>query len=218
MSSEPVETPLKPLDQLCSQDGRQALFTVTLPQIHADLAAIELKRSVPREVRSLFETAKNVSLYSWYVYPFHQVAELTAFTALEYALRIRANVPQNEEYPPGLGKLLQQAQREGWFSNEAFTVRREMGLNRARERKSLDALRAFQHPENAGLSSVEVEEPTPEEIAEATASVDVVKVLVEITPKLRNTLAHGSKTLHPGSRWTLKFLAEAINQLFPQSR
>jgi hypothetical protein len=49
---------------------------------------------------------------------------------------------------------------------------------------------------------------------EDEASVEYSKSLVEIMPELRNGLAHGGTTLHPGAVSTLKICADFINQLY----
>ena len=44
------------------------------------------------------------------------------------------------------------------------------------------------------------------------------KTLPKVMSSLRNDLAHGSFTLHPGSLFTLQNCAEIINQLFPDAK
>jgi hypothetical protein len=88
--TEEVPDPLKALSEVYAPDARQAHFVGTLADAHAILTQITLHTGVPVNVRQLFETAKNVSLYSWFVYRFHQVAESVAYSALEMALRERA--------------------------------------------------------------------------------------------------------------------------------
>lgn len=57
---------------------------------HEALSKIVLNDTVPARSRELFETAKNLSLYSWFVYRFHPIAELTGWLALENALLEKA--------------------------------------------------------------------------------------------------------------------------------
>src|SRR6185436_14808131 len=94
---------------VCEPDSRQSAFLIQLPTIHAQLSAMTLHRGVPLAARQLFETAKNASLYSWFVYRFHQVAELVAYSALELALRARAGYKERldpGEKAPSLAQLL----------------------------------------------------------------------------------------------------------------
>ena len=116
---------LKPLEQIFEPDERQKAFSRTLQDRHESLSQIILNDNVPLNVKELFETAKNLSLYSWFVYRFHQAAELISFSALEMALRERylgENPPQNNsnKRPPSLGKLMQHAKNQGWIINENF--------------------------------------------------------------------------------------------------
>lgn len=204
-----LDDPLKELAAICEPDSRQSLFAHCLQDLHGFLKNLQLHAGVPKKIRQLFETAKNLCLYSWFVYPFHQVAEMTAFSALEFALRVRAGLGESEP-GPGLSKLLKQAQQEGWLSNERFACRRQMGINRARDKITRQLI-----SERVGTDPIEVPDPSNGEIERAIGEVDVIDILVRITPKLRNSLAHGSSRLHPGSTWTLQAACGAIAQLFP---
>jgi hypothetical protein len=70
---------------------REEFLAQSLEQIHADLSALTLHDRVPGGVQQLFETAKNARSYTYYVYRFHQLAEMTAYLALERALKERWN-------------------------------------------------------------------------------------------------------------------------------
>jgi hypothetical protein len=83
--TEEIEDPLKALAEVGEPDPRQALMGIGLNGIHAALSALVLGARVPLNVRQL--NAKNVALYSWFVYRFHQVAELVGYSALELALK-----------------------------------------------------------------------------------------------------------------------------------
>lgn len=61
----------------------------TPDSLHADLNVIAIHDGVPLHVRQLFETAKNLSLYSWFVYRFHPIAQLIGHSSLEQALKER---------------------------------------------------------------------------------------------------------------------------------
>jgi hypothetical protein len=207
-----LDDPLKSLAQIAAPDERQPFLVGSLEAVHAELSELELHRGVPRNVRQLFEAAKNVSLYSWFVYPFHQVAELIALASLEFALRTRDGFVEwdtSERKKPGLSQLLHKARRERWLTNAAFPSRRWMAIERA----SLKLVRAAMPGMTEGETR-EVRDPTEAEIMDAMSGIDVVQILVETAPKLRNNLAHGSSTLHPNSRTTLRLVAEAISQLF----
>lgn len=122
MDSEKVQDPLKPLDEICEPDMRQKFFRGDgLDRNHAELSGIVLSKKVPVDVRQLFETGKNLSLYSWFVYRFHQVSELVAYSALEMALRLRYEKESGKTARVSLKKLLEYAQKENWINNEEFS-------------------------------------------------------------------------------------------------
>jgi hypothetical protein len=100
--SDEIEDPMKALSEIYKPDVRQANLVGDLSDIHAVLSQMVLHEEVPPNVRQLFETAKNVSLYSWFVYRFHQVAELVAFSALELALKERAG---RAEFTPHTARI-----------------------------------------------------------------------------------------------------------------
>jgi hypothetical protein len=74
-------------------DSRSTMFSIigsrpmTLEDRHSWVAAYRLDRNIPEAIRIHFETAKNLYLYAWFVYRFHNVAEQQALTTLEFALR-----------------------------------------------------------------------------------------------------------------------------------
>ena len=122
MDFEKVQDPLKSLDEICEPDKRQKLFLgISLNGNHAKLSRIKLNRRVPVEVRQLFETAKNLSLYSWFVYRFHQVSELTAYSALEMALRLRYEKEVGKKRRVTFRKLLGYALENNWIDNNRFS-------------------------------------------------------------------------------------------------
>jgi hypothetical protein len=218
--SEPVSDPLKPLDQVLQPDPRQTSFAYArLPFIHAQLSELTLHDDVPIEVRQLYETAKNVGLYTYFVYRFHQVAEMVAIAALEMALKNRAEVPYDQP-GPGLRRLLTGAIEKGWITAAGYKSRDRAARHRIEERKA-----ALLWAANPKAESIEVPEATPEEIAAESRPFDFVGALLgrEVNGEKvrfglvdqRNELAHGSQQLHPNSRSTLTIVAETINQLFP---
>jgi len=84
-----VQDPLKPLDRISHADPRYDGSPGKLKLAHARLDALQLHQGVPMHVRQLFETAKNLSLYSWFVYRFHPIAQLIGYASLERALKER---------------------------------------------------------------------------------------------------------------------------------
>jgi hypothetical protein len=192
------------------------MLGISLQGVHVALLELQITDRAPANVRQLFETAKNVALYTWFVFRFHQVSELVAYSALELALRERAGFVEwaapTKSPPPTLRPLWKRAQKEGWLKNEKFPSLRELATEHVRTTHIARLI-----SENPGAQEFSVPEPTEEEIAEATPKIDMVGILLEAAPLLRNKLAHGSSTLSPRSLVTLRRIAEAINQLFDVS-
>ena len=106
------------LEQVFTVDPRYASRSVLDPKVGARLMTIEdhwkyiatiaLHEGVSSVIRVHFETARNLLLYSWFVYPFQQVAEMHAFASVEYALRMRSGLPVGQRGKT-LGRLLKRA-------------------------------------------------------------------------------------------------------------
>lgn len=89
---------------------------LTIADWHPAVDELALCAAVPNEVTIQFDTARNLLLYSWYVYRFVPVAELQAHRTVEMALRVRLGF---DPYGgPGLSKLLKQAAKVGLVKNE----------------------------------------------------------------------------------------------------
>jgi hypothetical protein len=210
-----IEDPLKALSEVYKSDVRQAHLVGDLSDNHHVLSQMVLHDQVPPNVRQLFETAKNVSLYSWFVYRFHQVAEMAAFSALELALRERAGraefAPPTDSRIPGLKELLVKAKEDQWIRTENFPSLRAMAVERARTSQFARFL------QRQGMTPEEIVptlDPTEEAIAAAMREIDVPQIPIDTAPQLRNSLAHGSSRVSPTSLWTLRLTSEAINQMF----
>lgn len=155
-----------------------------LGDIYATAETIKLHMGVPEEIRSHFETARNLFVYSWFFYPFNVAAQLHAFLSVEFALKVRAGMQCG-----GFRRLLKRAVAEGWISDKGFSGVEDWrlrGMNRA-------------------LNG---------EKAEASEVKTYSQVLIEVLPYLRNELAHGSTMLHNRGAEYVGICAEFINQLF----
>jgi hypothetical protein len=96
---------LKNLDEIYMPDARYRnrvnIDTATgevsefkINDIYSLVESVRLNDNVPEEVRSHFETAKNLILYSWFVYSFNAVAALHALASLEMAVRAKTGDEQ----------------------------------------------------------------------------------------------------------------------------
>jgi hypothetical protein len=171
---------------------------VTVEDHWNDIALLGLHDSVPRVIPGHFETARNLLLYSWHAYRFHQVAEMHAFASVEYALRLRNKLACGKRCRY-LGPLLARAVKEGWIRDEGFRHYRQIVERRAQYEEAEGSLTGQEH------------EP------EATRAVQAfVRVLCKHLPELRSKLAHGSPRLTPSGKKTLALCCDLINQLFPE--
>lgn len=209
MAREETIDHLKSLDSVMEPDIRQQ-HLCTLEEMHQLLDDIVLNDEVPDDVYQLFETAKNLSLYSWFMYRFHQVSELVSYSALEMALRHRYLLDNPDKKAPTLQGLLNYAKQKKWLSNEKFPNAMERALENAYHKKVITTLSVI----GQNHEPIIIDEPSEAEVLEALNELDPVGCTVEASAKIRNILAHGSSTLHPGSIATLKRNAVVINQLF----
>ena len=131
---------LKHFDSLCESDDRMQVMAVvdaavgeirplTLQDIYAVAEATKLHDGVPEEIRSHFETARNLFVYSWFFYPFNIAAQFHGFLSVEFALKTKAGTQKG-----GFSRLLRQAVTEGWICDKGFSgfdAWRLRGMNHA---------------------------------------------------------------------------------------
>lgn len=100
---------LKRLEDICRPDERWlnrvdidhstgAVTPTTVESIYTLVEEIELGANVPDEVRSHFEIARNLAVYSWFVYSFSVVAAMQALASLEMAVRIKTNAKKRASF------------------------------------------------------------------------------------------------------------------------
>jgi len=194
---------LKKFEEICEKDIRQDSFVIfdstqpgnyrrhTLKDIYQRAERIRLHDGVPDKIRSHFETARNLVVYSWFYYPFNVTAQLCAYTSVEYALRVKAGNPSRR---PSFRKLLKMAVEQNWIRDESFS----------HVKRKHENLRAS----NEGI-------PAEFQIPESELAQEYCKRMIEALPFLRNTLAHGSTMLHNHGAKEVSICADLINQLFP---
>jgi len=172
---------LKKLQELQSPDQRNLYYCVInkitgeqrpidVKDIYYSVERIELSTKVPEDIISQFNVARNLAIYSWFSYSFHQVSEMKAFATVEMALRERLG-----RHKCGFKGLVKKAVNLGLIKDSGFS---------------------------------HIEAPEDPNSTEYSAK------LPDIMPSLRNSLAHGSTTLHPGSVNNLAICADFINQLY----
>jgi len=93
--------------------------TLDLKDIYEGVKVVELHEGVPADVRSQFNIARNLAIYTWFSYPFHQISELKAFSTVEYALRKYYGADKDYKY--SFEKLIQKAVSDGLIKDSGFS-------------------------------------------------------------------------------------------------
>jgi hypothetical protein len=218
---------LRSLDALDRADPRsdnQALVDVFKPgasALHEHHSAVEklgLNKAVPESVVVQFETAKNLYLYSWFVYRFFPVAEHHALTCLELGLRSRfaGQVPKkfwNKPRDPTLRPLLAFAIASGAIKNESLRGWQNEVYSRARDRYSRERL-AEMIESGAEQTEMDYASVQPND---RDRNWNYVETLRAVLPEIRNSYAHGSTRLGRQVLGTLELVSELLNQLYPET-
>lgn len=171
------------------------LRSYDLADLHAGIEKIQLCDAVPNDVWTNFETARNLALYSWFVYRFQSVAEQCALASLELALRKKCDT-EGATKLRNLGPLLKKAVERRWITAEGVADYRDC---QARVREA--------HERMVSITGYRGPEPQPD-------SGKYLAALVAFLPRVRNEWAHGSDELHGNCLKILAICAGLINQLF----
>ncbi|MFS2105622.1 hypothetical protein [Ralstonia sp. Ralssp135] len=217
---------LRAIDTLCEPDPRSAgrglvdeagnVRAIELLDHLESVTQLSLSEDVPDTVRVHFDTARNVLVYTWFVYRFYAVAEQQALTSLEFALRERLESGRFATPAPlsrklrGLSDRLAEARKQGLIDSATLPRAADWALERARHRFQLEQVDRMTR---LGLCSLEVDDsrvqPSPEDLQH-----DWIETFILYLPKVRNMYAHGTETLHPGVLRTFEIVRDLIGQLF----
>lgn len=190
---------LKPFDQILEADSIWRGFVLynretgtsrdrTLRDHYSGIESITLMQSVPESVRAQFNAARNLLLYSWFVYSFIPIAQLHAFSSVEYAIRIKSGKPLM------LRAGLELAIKEQWIKDRDF------------------------HFYNTNVRHDMLgEDASPTGSHDAKDVQGYCKILLDSFPYLRNELAHGNSMIYPCGIDLFAICADLINQLFEPS-
>lgn len=215
---------LRPAEYACEPDPRSAMFVrvdltngtsrpIELADHHEQVSAYVLHAGVPEDIVVQFETAKNVYLYSWFVYRFYTVAEHHSLACLELALRDRLKdeirTGKIKEKRPTLRPLLKYAVERGLIKNEGFATWRKRG-EISRHRVEMEKIREASEKNLTEFAW----DYSDIQITEEDLDWDYVKVLADLLPRLRNEYAHGSTELHNWALLSVQVVCEIINQIY----
>lgn len=165
---------------------------MTIEDHYSAINEINLQSSVPEEIRHHFDTARNLYLYSWFVFEFMPVAERHAFASVEYALKMKSGKERL-----GLKRLVGIAVEQGWINDNGFKYHKRLTEKSANQFTDIteEIQQESKSPDSQNLKSFS-------------------QLLSETMHKIRNELAHGSNMSHPGGIFTIAICADIINQLF----
>lgn len=149
---------LKRLEDICRPDERYSnrvdldhttgtATPMTVESIYSLVEPIRLNATAPEQVRSHFEVARNLAVYSWFVYSFHEVAVMQAMASLEMAARAKTGESETpfknlleklfpgSEFAPGisLGKAITYFRNELAHGSSMLTGQSVMFLHRCSE-------------------------------------------------------------------------------------
>jgi hypothetical protein len=204
---------LKPLAELCEADPRQAAFArldrgaaevrpKTIEDHYSDVLLTALPARVPEDVRTHFDIARNLLLYSWFVWRFLWAAQLYAYASLELALRTRAirDGAIGRKSRANLDKLLRIALERRWIDVERLSEYIELDRN---QKQALERwLRVYPEGDLALNWAPQVDP------AKYTA------MLAKAIPSSRNELAHGTTALWGNPFGTVVRCRDLISHVF----
>ena len=199
---------LKSIEEVFVSDPRHKSFVVydeikrndrplEINDLYLDLQEFILNPNVPEKVKTHFDTARNLYLYSWFVYRFYPVAELQAYASLEFALKEKFK-KEKLRTPIGLRLLLKNALKKDWIRDEGIRHYNRIDKRRNEYKTLVQDVYDFE-----------------QERANKQNTNEYVKILVDALPSLRNTMAHGSSYLTNRVYLTFEICCDLINQLYP---
>lgn len=112
----------KKLSEILVIDERHILLSkitgglLDVELLHQVLSEIVLNDNVPEKIKGQFNVAKNMALYTYYIYSLAPEVQHKTYTIIEYALKIKANVGKKMM----LKKLLIMAIEQEWISDSGF--------------------------------------------------------------------------------------------------
>jgi len=213
---------LKPLDSIGEPDPRNAGQIPSflgggerkVDYFHKRISKYELDEVIPVEIRVQFETAKNLYLYSWFVFRFFNVAEHQAYITLELGLKELFEDELPDKYKDRFGntsmkKLLQYAVEMEYIQNGDFTTQQCLSYNRAKTRYKHEKIAEM---DEKGLSEVVLNDSELEILP--CDNVEYLEILLKTIPQLRNHYAHGSTSLSESVLHTFEIVFELLNAAY----
>lgn len=138
---------LKPLDQLHAIDERHALLSQVTGRLldpttlHATISKIELNDRVPDDLKSQFNVARNMALYSYFCYSLAPEVQAKTFVIIEYALRLREGSGKRLM----LKKLLKLSVDQGWITDAGFKHLKNLSIDNSYSKSLIEWIPAMRN-------------------------------------------------------------------------
>lgn len=112
----------KTLDELTKIDRKHLIIgdicgsVLSLEMLHENLSKEILNDEVTDEIKGQFNVARNMALFTYYLYALAPEVHLKTYTVIEHALRFKVQPKKHV----GLKMLLRKAVEEGWICDAGF--------------------------------------------------------------------------------------------------
>lgn len=138
---------LKRLDQWQVIDERHTLLSRVTGRLldphllHAAVSKIKLNREAPDDIRSQFNVARNMALYSYFCYSLAPEVQAKTFVIIEYALRLR----EGSEKRLMLKNLLKVAVDKKWITDAGFKHLKDPSVDNTYSKSLIDWIPAMRN-------------------------------------------------------------------------
>ena len=218
----PKRDELKPLSEILEPDNRNQFWNVinqstgeerpiVLEDHYRVIEQFSLHDSVPGEVATQFDVARNIYIYAWYEYRFYNVSEMQVLTVLELTLRQRISKQELKIYikarkekavedtgkklhlSDGMKTLIEYCADNGLIQSSKFTAWHRQPELKAKQEYLLNTIAKMKETgdEECELDYSKLEIPKPDD------SYDHVQHLIDHVNKIRNSYAYASADLYP---------------------
>jgi hypothetical protein len=237
---------LKALGDLLLPDSRNTFFrkinletgkdeAFTIEDHYSLIERYAVNDRVPEKVRIQYDVARNLYLYAWFEFRFHNVAEAKVLTVLEFAIKQRIGVQnlklyvkQREEkhlqltnkkirIPNGLKTLIEYCRDYQLIHNQGFSAWHRHAKVQAQKAAEYERLEwATAEFKRTGQSEIVLPEIVIPDLP-PDVNYDHIQHLIKHVNRVRNEYAHGSSMLHKQVLSSFEMVSEFINQIYTNS-
>ncbi|MDQ7059337.1 MAG: hypothetical protein Q9N62_13425 [Ghiorsea sp.] len=210
----------KPLELLGNPDPRSILTkrTKEIEKMHEHISQFSLSDEVPIDVRIKFDTARNLYIYSWYVYRFTNIAEHQLFICLEFGLRelLLEELPmeyKNRHGDTSIEKLLRYIVDSRYLKSEDFKRYQHRVRKNAESRYKQTK---YEEMDEKGLN--EITYNLKGAMISEEDHFDFFEPLIKYIRYFRNEYAHGSTMLFGNITSTFEDVSEILNSVYSRKK